>query len=188
MAGNKKARRKPGKAPDINHVVQTAYNQRIKKVRAMNKRIHKRNDLPMGHPVNQHKIDGTFVPFERWLKEQEDTGTMLVDDEGRPVIRDPDDEVFVHVAPQLMNMAHVFDMLVKIYTFDKQPPGVRALAMKLIHDLPLDQSDVDDARTAFNWMRKTVAKVTPSQWSDTIELVERLDKKEAEAVRAHEPA
>lgn len=166
MAGNKKARRKPGKVKPLDVMLAQAKADREKRIATKNARIRKIDSLPLGHPMNVHRIDLVFRPLERLLDEQEQTGSLLFNEDGQAVIYDEFEQDYMLLVPSLMDLCGVFDMVAKEKAvWGSQPMGLRAFALKLASDRPLDNTDVVDARKTVAWMRERVALVSAKEWT-----------------------
>lgn len=185
MAGNKKARKKKGgpARTEQEFFVKLARNkvERMRRYERLNETVHQRNNLPLGHPLNQHKIDKTFKPLEQVFVDQEQGKGMLADEQGNLVIYDEDDQEFVPFVPGILHMCHLYDMIGGALTWDRQPPGLRAFVLKLARDEKVNQQDVDDARVTVKWMRDRIATVTPTKWTELFEWATSLDEKEMAA-------
>lgn len=167
MAGNSKARRKPGKVHPIDVMLAKAKRSREQRIATKNARLRHIDSLPLGHPMNAGRVDKVFRPLERVLDEQEKSGTMLFDQDGNALMWDEIDQDFMLLVPGLVRLCAIFDWVGDERGWERQPPGLRALAYKLADKRPLDQdADVIDARASVAWMRDKVATISPADWTD----------------------
>jgi hypothetical protein len=186
MAGNKKPARKvrkvkPGSDAFVVDLLQRGKSARRQRYLQRKHGVDKRNNLPLGHQLNQHKIEKTFGPLERVLQEQETTGTNLVDDDGDAVMHDPDDG-WIKIVPGLLHMIFVFEHIARARVWPKMPEGLRVYALGLQIGRKLDQDDINGARETIAWMRKHIATLSPIQWTELFEwAVELGEKDEKEA-------
>lgn len=120
MPGNKKPNRKRGGPPktaqEFFGQLAQKKGERHKRYQAKNQRIQMKNNLPLGHPLNKHKIDKTFNPLEQVLIDQEQGRGMLADEDGQLLIYDPDDQDFVPFIPGMLHMCYVYDKLAEALT------------------------------------------------------------------------
>lgn len=178
MPGNKKPRKAAPKS--ITAIVANGARQRMQRYGQLNDRIRLKNNLPLAHPLNVWKLDKTFKPLHMVLDEQDRLGSILCDEEGRPLMRDEDDQDFMLLVPGVVHMCHVFDLIAAARVWGKQPPGLRAYVLKLANDLPIVAGDTDDSRATIAWMRDRIGKMTPVQWSDEFgAAVNRIDAEDA---------
>lgn len=182
MAGNKKPNRKAGGQVGFAQARQKGKAEYDRRLAQKNERIHKINNLPLGHPLNQRRIEVVFGPLERVLDEQESTGSLLFDEDGRAIMRDVDGGWYLLV-PALLHMTHLYDVMADRLGWDEQPAGLRAFATKLAHEIRISQQDIEDARATLAWMRRNVATVTPAQFTELYDLAGELDKREDERAR-----
>jgi hypothetical protein len=185
MAGNKKPSRKKGGPPktagEFFGRLAEHTTMRERRIAKLNQRIQKKNDLPLGHPLNKHKIDKTFKPLEQVMVDQEEGRGMLADADGRLVIYDEDDQEFVPFVPGILHMCHLYDKIGGALTWSRQPPGLRAFTLKLGRGEKVNQLDVDDARATINWMRDRIATVSPRRWTELFEWACALDEEKEAA-------
>lgn len=164
MPKNSKPRK--AKAQTIGAMLDQANKQKRQRYTLLNDRIRMKNNLPLAHPLNAWKLDKTFKPLLCVLAEQDEFGAILCDEEGRPLMRDEDDQDFMLLVPGVIHMCAVFDLIAAARVWGKQPPGLRAYVLKLANELPIVAGDTADARTTINWMRERLGSMTPVQWSD----------------------
>lgn len=181
MAGNSKPRRKGG-PKSLGKILVEAKAARSKRYQQKNDRLRYIDSLPLGHPMNKNRIEKTFKPLEKVLNEQEATGTMLFDEEGNALMWDEIDQDFMFLVPGLLRMCALFDMVAaEQAVWGRQPPGLRALALKLANKLPLNQTtDVTDARESVAWMRERVAKLSPAAWTGIHDRFTDMEARERE--------
>lgn len=160
--------RKPGARPSVDKLLAKARAEKRGVMAAKNVRINRANNLPLGHPVNAHKLHLTFAPIEQMLDENERTGAMMFDGDGVAVLWIQTDNCYTPIVTGLLEMSHAFQLVGRALTWGEQPPGLRAFALKLGREEVLDQHDIADARETLAWMRKRISGVTPSRWSDTL--------------------
>lgn len=178
MPGNKRNKRLGKSAKKrrsaIDRLHEAEYVKHRDKTNAEYTMIKMRNALPIGHELNRHKIDMTFQPLESLLASVEETGEITTDTRGDPVMWDEQEECWMPLGPGIHNMVAMFDRAAQIYSWpESQPPGLRRLGAKLDADMPLFQSDTDDARVTIAWMRKWIVGVTPNQWTEISEQMVR---------------
>jgi hypothetical protein len=164
MPGNKKPRK--AKQKNVGALLNKAHGQRLRRYQKLNDRIRLKNNLPLAHPLNAWKLDKTFKPLLKVLDEHDATGTMLVDEEGKPVMWDEDDQDYMYLIPGVLHMCHVFELVGSALVWGKQPPGLNALALKLGRGEKLSAGDTDDARATIAWMRERLGKVSAVEWSE----------------------
>lgn len=174
MPGNKKPR-KPKR--DFDSQLANGARQRQQRYALLNENVRRKNELPMGHPLNAHRLDKTFGPIERVLDEAEKTGTNLADEDGQPVMHDPE-EGWVPLVPGLLHMCHIFDMIGRARTWPVQPPGLRAYALGLQIGRTITAEDLADSRATIAWMRKHIATLSPVTWSELFEWACTQDEKD----------
>jgi hypothetical protein len=178
MPGNKKPRK--AKAKTIGAMLDQANKQKRQRYAQLNDRIKLKNNLPLAHPLNSWKLDKTFKPLHVVLDEQDRLGSILCDEEGRPLMRDEDDQDFMLLVPGVVHMCAVFDLIAAARVWGRQPPGLRAYVLKLANDLPIVEGDTSDARAAIGWMRARIGSMTPVQWSEEFgAAVNRIDAEDA---------
>ena len=165
MAGNSKKPRK-AKQKSLSALLDKANRQKRQRYQKLNDRIRLKNNLPLAHPLNVWKLDKTFKPLLKVLDEHDATGTMLADEEGKPVMWDEDDQDYMYLIPGVLHMCHVFELVGLALVWGKVPPGLNAMALKLARDEKLTAGDTDDARTTIAWMREKLGKVSAVQWSE----------------------
>jgi hypothetical protein len=187
MAGNKKRKRKSGPRQDFQLKQEKARADRVRRKAKKVARIERANQLPLGHPLNRHRIEQVFMPIERLLDEQESTGSMLFDEDGNAVMRDADGDWFPFV-PATLQMTHLYDLMARSLTWSAQPPGLRAYALKLSAKLPITQQDIEDARVTIAWMRSHIATVSPAKWTEIFTLACELDERHEARMREAVPA
>lgn len=189
MAGNHKPRRKGGPKA-LGKILAESKAARSKRYQQKSDRRRYIDNLPLGHPMNHARIEKTFKPLEKVLNEQEATGTMLFDEEGNALMWDEIDQDFLFLVPGLLRMCAVFDMVAaEQAVWGKQPPGLRALALKLANKLALNQTtDVTDARESVAWMRERVAKLSPAAWTGIHDRFVNMEAREREEQHYAQPA
>lgn len=185
MAGNRKPnRKKGGGAPKTSEQFFAQLDKqtlaRQQRYREKNKRTSLKNELPIGHPLNRHKIDKTFKPLEQVLVEQEQGKGMLADEDGQVLIYSEQEQEFIPFVPGMLHMCYLYDKFAEAQVWGKQPPGLRAFTLKLGRDEKVNQQDIDDARATIAWMRERVATVTPARWTELFVWACELDRKEQE--------
>lgn len=172
--------RKPHKTVGLAAAIAKGKVGRLQRYGQLNERIRLKNNLPLAHPLNAWKLDKTFKPLNAVLDEQDKLGSVLCDEEGRPLMRDEDDQDFMLLVPGVVHMCHVFDLIAAARVWGKQPSGLRAYVLKLANDLPIEAGDTADARETIRWMRDRIGKMTPSQWSEDFgAAVNRIDAEDA---------
>lgn len=190
MPGNKKPRRRHGVKTGSDASKLRAWGKAViqgnAKQRKKQARIDMLNGLPLGHPLNKHKIESTFKPLEQVLVDQEQGRGMLADEEGQVLIYSEQEQEFVPFIPGMLHMCYLYDKLAEALTWSKQPPGLRAFTLKLSRDEKVGQQDIDDARTTITWMREKVAGVTPARWTELFTWACELDRKETAKHQAAE--
>lgn len=135
-----------------------------------------RNNLPLGHELNQHKIEGVFGPLEIALEQARDTGEFPVDDRGKPSIWDTVAEEWKELCDCVANMCWVFGLLgVQQKWEEDAPPGLAQLAKRLDYGMLVTVREFEPAFDTIRWMRERVATVTPNQWTDAFELACKLE-------------
>jgi hypothetical protein len=172
--------RKPGARPNVAAVLAKARNARSQVIAKKNARTARANNLPLGHPVNAHKLHKTFAPIEQMLAENEKTGSMMFDADGVAVLWVQDEQCWTPIVTGLLEMCHAFQLVGQALAWGAQPPGLRAFSLKLGREEVLGQHDIADARVTVGWMRQRIAGVTPSKWADTLA--------EAQAIEARKDA
>lgn len=178
MPNNKKPRKPAPKS--ITAIVAKGARQRMQRYGLLNERIRLKNNLPLSHPLNVWKLDKTFKPLNVVLDEQDKLGSILCDEEGRPLMRDEDDQDFMLLVPGVVHMCHVFDLIAAARVWGKQPPGLRAWVLKVDRKERDTPQDRDDARETIGWMRDRIGKMTPIQWSEEFgAAVSRIDAEDA---------
>lgn len=181
MPKSKKPRKSAPKS--ITAIVAKGTRQRLQRYSLLNERIRLKNNSPLNHPINAWKLDKTFKPLHMVLDEQDRLGSILCDEEGRPLMRDEDDQDFMLLVPGVVHMCSLFDYVAAARVWGKQPPGLRAYVLKLANDLPIVPGDTDDARTTIAWMRDRIGKMTPIEWDEyfsaAVSRIEAEDAKQA---------
>lgn len=178
MPKNKKPRK--AKAKTIGAMLDQANRQRQQRYGLLNERIRLKNNIPLGHPLNAWKLDKTFKPLHMVLDEQDRLGSILCEEQGRPLMRDEDDQEFMLLVPGVVHMCSVFDYVAAALVWGKQPPGLRAYVLKLANELPIVAGDTDDARATIAWMRDRIGKMTPTQWDEYFSAaVNRIEAEDA---------
>lgn len=181
MAGNKKPNRKPGNRASVIERMDLGIYAKAKNIAQRETLlIRMRNAMPMGHEVNQHKIDLTFGAIEGYLAEQEKTGESLVNERGEPVVVDPVDGELIPAGRAFKNQHAMFSALAEAHGWGAVPGGLRRMGAKLEADMILFESDMFDARRALAWMREHIVEITPNQWSETLDRLIEQEKLEAE--------
>lgn len=168
MAGNKKPR-KPAQPRDIGRMLAHAKAAREHRYAKKNARRRAHDRLPLGHPINQHRIERSFKPIEQSLADQERDGSLLFDEDNNAVLYDAEAKTWIPVVPALLNMTHMFDQVGERFNWPPQPPGLRAFAFKLQREALLDATDIADARATTAWMRAQVATVSAADWTAIFE-------------------
>lgn len=186
MPGNKKNKRKPapkGIGTDAHRIalLRKGKVQRHARYVQLNDRIRLKNNLPLAHPLNVWKLDKTFKPLLKVLDEHDATGTMLVDEEGKPLMWDEDDQDFMYLVPGVLHMCHVFELIGGALVWGKPPPGLNALALKLARNEKLVAGDTDDARATIGWMRDKLGKVSAAEWSEKFDWAVKLAEQQQDA-------
>lgn len=126
----------------------------------------RKNNLPIGHHDNVHRIDETFSPIEALLENIVFTGDIDVSSKGQPLLLDPKDNVWYPMVPALVSMCDTFTQLARQFSWDDQTADMRRLAKKLDVQMPLFIKDIDGARACLVWMREKIRQVTPQQFSN----------------------
>jgi hypothetical protein len=180
VPGNKKNRRK---APPKTKNLVARYADHMENARAgkttrrhqMQKSIDKKNNLPLGHPLNRHSIDSTFKPLDDLLDDQEAGRGMLQGEDGQLYIYDPQGQEMVTFIPGMLHMCRLYDLVAQAQTWSKQPPGLLAFVLKLARDEKVNQQDIDDARATVRWMKDNVATITRTRWTEVFEWASKFD-------------
>lgn len=173
MAGNKKPHRVSGnRASAIERLDIGRHARKVKWSQDELTLIKLRNNLPMSHELNAHKIELTFGAIELYLSEQEVTGESQVNERGDPVVVDPVDGDLIPAGLAFKNQHIMFAALSKRFGWGEVPDGLRRMGAKLDAGMLLFDSDMRDARIALDWMREHIADVTPNQWSETLDTLE----------------
>lgn len=181
MAGNRKPNRKPGNRPSVVERMDRGIYAKAKTIAQRETLlIRMRNALPMGHEVNQHKIDLTFGAIEGYLREQEQTGESMVNERGEPVVIDPVDGTMIPAGRAFKNQHAMFCALAEKHGWGTVPDGLRRMGAKLDADMILFDSDMSDARVALDWMRHNIASISPNQWSEALDYLIEQEKIQAE--------
>lgn len=179
MPANKKPR-KPHKTVGLAAAIAKGKVGRLQRYGQLNERIRLKNNLPLAHPLNVWKLNKTFKPLHMVLDEQDKFGSILCDEEGRPLMRDEDDQDFMLLVPGVLHMCHVFDHLAASLVWGKQPNGLRAYVLKLANDVPIVAGDTNDARAAIAWMRERIGQLSPARWTEQFTAaVNRIDSEDA---------
>lgn len=183
MPASSKPRKKKGRSV-IERLHHAKYQKAKQHANAENMLIRLRNALPLGHEVNRHKIDATFAPLEQFLVQQETDGESFVNDKGEPLMWDEREQAYINVAEGIANMCWMFELAAQLWGWDDQTGGLKKLGNKLFAGMVLFGSDVAAARETIAWMREKIAQVKPNQWSEVLELAEKIEAEES----GHAPA
>lgn len=131
--------------------------------------IERKNNLPIGHPDNRHKLDKTFSPVEKWLDTIVATGDIDVMNNGVAVFQtEADTNHWWPVVEAFLAVCDTFELVASDLNVPDQTDGMRKLAKKVEVDMPLFQADIDAARASVSWMRSISETLTPSQFSEYI--------------------
>jgi hypothetical protein len=185
MAGNKKPNRRRGErrqtsvtVPNVARAFAVAEQREIER---RNTLTSWRNALPLGHELNQHKIDEVMAPLEGFLHDVETTGEAAVDDDGKPVFWSDEDRDWVPIGQAILSMTMMLELVARNFTWGSIPTGLRDLAIKIEDGHLFDQHDTAAARSAIDWIRRRVAEATPNQWGAAYaEAVKIVDAREAQ--------
>jgi hypothetical protein len=185
MAGNKKPRRKPapkgiGTEKRVLQLAARGIVERHKRGLAMNAREVRAYNLPLGHPMNRTVMEQTFGPLERFLDENERTGSMMFDDEGVALLWVPSENCWTPVVTGALEMCHYWDCVARALAWGDQPQGLRAFALKLGRGEKLDKSDLDDARLTLKWMRERIATISRAKWAAVRGEIDAIEQRESE--------
>lgn len=134
-----------------------------------NHEVQRKNNLPIAHPDNRHKLDLTFGPVEEWLDTIVETGDIDVMSNGVAIFQTTgDSDQWWPVVEAFLAVCDTFELVATALKVADQSDGMRKLTRKIEVDMPLFQADIDAARASIDWMRETSGTLTPLEFSEYI--------------------
>lgn len=130
--------------------------------------VRRKNDLPIGHPDNRHKLDMTFSPIEKWLDTFKETGEYDVLSQGGVAIFQPqgDKDDWFPIVESFLAVCDTYELIARNVGVPDQTEPMRLLARKIHYDMPLAASEITAAKATIAWMRQITEALTPLQFSD----------------------
>ena len=124
------------------------------------------NNLPFAHAENWHKLDFTFGPIHKWLKNWEATGEFDVVDD-MPIIRpNRRENVVFPLVDALRAIGETYELIAQDLCLPDHSAPVMHLAQLISDGVMVDQHDTQAARESLGWMREVTKQITPNQYSE----------------------
>lgn len=138
------------------------------RVDAFNREADRLNELPLGHADNAAKIDKTFGPIERWMRNMEETGHITrANDTGLAIFKpERDSPEWYPVAEAFLAMCDTYELIAIDAGVEDKTAGIRVLAHKINTFELVDKFDLAAAKETILWMRNITKPLTPKQFSD----------------------
>lgn len=153
----------------IERFTRKLYSTRQSKNDRHNHEVARKNNLPLGHPDNRHKLDLTFGPVEKWLGTIVATGEIDVMNNGVAVFQtETETDHWWPVVEAFLAVCDTFELVAADLKLPDQTAGMRRLAKKVEVDMPLFEPDINAARTSISWMRQISETLTATQFSEYI--------------------